>query len=71
MNSIVVVRVERWDGWIVMAWLVVQRQMMCVMPVYEPQTARIGADKQEFRDALETTMGMVELDVVLCIVGGL
>ena len=30
---------------------------------------RTGAEKQEFRDALERMMGMVELEVMLCIEG--
>ena len=64
-----VVRVERWAGWIVMAWVVVQRQMFCVMSVYGPQMGRTGAEKQESRDALVRMMGMVELDMMLCIAG--
>jgi len=63
-----VVRVERWDGWIVMAWVVIQRQTVCAMPEYGPQTGRTGAEKEEFRDTLERIMGMVEVDVMLCIV---
>ena len=64
-----VVRVERLEEQIVMAWVVIQRQMVCVMSVYGPQTRRTGVEKQEFRDALERMMGMVELDVMLCIEG--
>ena len=33
------------------------------------QTGRTGAKKQEFRDALERMMGMVELEMMLCIAG--
>ena len=39
------------------------------MSVYGLQTGRIGVEKQEFRDALERIMGMVELEVMLCIAG--
>ena len=42
---------------------------MCFMSVYGPQTGRTGAEKKEFRDTLERMMGMVELEVMLCIVG--
>ena len=43
--------------------------MVCVVSVYGPQTGRTGAEKREFRDALERMMGMVELKVMLCIDG--
>ena len=56
---------------IVVAWVVIQRQMVCVMSVDGPQTGRTGAEKQELRDALEWMMGIVELKVMLCIVGTL
>ena len=62
-----VVRVERWKGRIVMAWLMIRKQIMCVMSVYGPQTGRMEAEKEEFRDALERMMGLVELEVMLCI----
>ena len=42
---------------------------MCVMSVYGPQTGRMEAEKEEFRDALERMMGLVELVVMLCILG--
>ena len=64
-----VVSVERWKGRIVMAWLMIWKQMMCVMSVYGPQTGRMEAEKVEFRDALERMMGLVELEVLLCIAG--
>ena len=44
-----VVRVERWKGRIVMAWLMIRKQMICVMYVYGPQTRRLEAEKEEFR----------------------
>ena len=43
--------------------------MMCVMSVYGPQTGRMEAEKEEFRDALERMIGLVELEVMLCIAG--
>ena len=43
--------------------------MMCVMNVYGPKTRRMEAEKEEFRDALERMMGLVELDVMLLIAG--
>ena len=64
-----VVRVERWKGRIVMAWLIIRKQLMCVMSVYGPQTGRMEAEKEEFRDALERMIGLVELEVMLCIAG--
>ena len=64
-----VVRVERWKGRIVMAWLTIRKQMMCAMSVYGPQTGRMEAEKEEFRDVLERMMGWVELEVMLCTAG--
>ena len=64
-----VVRVERWKGRKVMAWLMIRKQMMCVMSVYGPQTRRTEAEKEEFRDALERMIGLVELELMLCIAG--
>ena len=46
-----VIRVERWKGRIIMAWVVILRQMAYVMSVYGPQMGSTGAEKQEFRDA--------------------
>ena len=57
-----VVRVEKWRGRIIMAWAILRKQLICVMYVYGPQTGRTEAEKQEFRDALETVIGMVELE---------
>ena len=62
-------RVERWKGRIVMAWLMIRKQLMCVMSVYGPQMGRMEAEKEEFRDALERMMGLLELEVMLCIAG--
>ena len=33
-----VVRVERWNGRIIMAWAMIRKQLVCVMSVYGPQT---------------------------------
>ena len=62
-----VVRVERWNGRIIMT--MIRKQLVCVMSVYGPQTGRTEAEKQEFRDALEMMRGMVELETLLCIAG--
>ena len=68
-TSKTVVSVERWKGRVVMAWLMIRKQMMCVMLVYGPHTGRTKAEKEEFRDALERMIGLVELEVMLCIAG--
>ena len=52
-----------------MAWAMIRKQLVCVMSVYGPQTGRTEAEKQEFRDALEMMIGMVELETLLCIAG--
>ena len=64
-----VVRVERWKRRIIMAWAMIRKQLVCVMSVYGPHTGRTEADKQEFIDALEMMIGMVELEILLCIAG--
>ena len=52
-----------------MAWDMIRKQLVCVMSEYGPQTGRTKAEKQEFRDALEMMIGMVELETLLCIAG--
>ena len=52
-----------------MACAMIRKQLVCVMSVYGPQTGRTEAEKQEFRDALEMMIGMVELETLLCIAG--
>ena len=64
-----VVRVERWKGRLVMAWLMIRKQIMCIMYVHGPQTGTMQAEKVEFRDALEKMIVLVELEVMLCIAG--
>ena len=50
-----VVKVERWKVRIVMVWLMIRKEIICVMYVYGPQTGRMEAEKEEFIDALERT----------------
>ena len=53
---------ELWHGW----WYRGKRFVLC----WNKGHKREGrAEKQEFRDALERMMGLVELDVMLCIAG--
>ena len=40
---------------------------MCVMLVYGPQMGRTGAEKQDFKDALQRMMGLDEMELMLCI----
>ena len=60
---------DRWKGRIVMAWLIIRKQMVCIMSVYGPQTGRTEAEQEELWDALKRMMGLVELEVMLCIAG--
>ena len=64
-----VVRVERWNGRAIAVWMIVQKQLMCVISVYGPQTGRTEAEKQDFRDAVEKMMGLVEVGTMLCVTG--
>ena len=64
-----VIRVERWEGRILMAWLMVRGQMVCIMSVYGPQTGRSKEDKEAFRDALERMIGLVGGKEMLCVAG--
>ena len=43
--------------------------MMCVMSAYGPETGRTEVEKEEFRDSLERMIGLMELEVMLCIAG--
>ena len=47
-----------------MAWALIRKQLVCVMSVYVSQTESTEAEKQEFRDALEIMIGMVELETI-------
>jgi len=64
-----VVRVERWEGRILLMWILIKNQLVAIMSVYGPQTGRGEADKLAFRDALETMMGRVEDGIMLCVAG--
>ena len=64
-----VVRVERWEGRIILMWVLLNNQLVGIMSVYGPQTGRPEADKIAFRDALERMMGRVEEGTMLCIAG--
>ena len=52
-----------------MAWTMIRKQLVCLMSAYGPQTGRTEAEKQEFRDAFEMMIGMIELEILLCIAG--
>ena len=64
-----VVRVERWNRKAIAVLMIVQKQLMCVISVYGPQTGRTEAEKQDFRDEVEKMMGLVEVGTMLCVVG--
>ena len=64
-----VVRVERWNGRAIAVWMIVQKQLMCVISVYGPQTGRTEAEKQDFRDEVGKMMGLVEVGTMLCVAG--
>ena len=61
--------VERWEGRILLMWILIKNQLVAIMSVYGPQTGRGEADKVAFRDALETMMGRVEDGIMLCVAG--
>ena len=52
-----------------MAWVMIRKQLVCVMSVYGPHTGRTEAEKQEFGDASEMMLGLVELETMLCTAG--
>ena len=62
-------RVEKWNGRAIAVWMIVQKQVMCVISVYEPQTERKEAEKQDFRDEVENMMGLVDVGTMLCVAG--
>ena len=41
-----VVRVERWKGRIIIAWVMKRKQLVCVISVYGQQAGRMKAEKQ-------------------------
>ena len=64
-----VVRVERWQGRIIAVWLMIRKQMVCVICVYAPQSGRAEAEKEAFREEVERLVGMSDGQVMLCVVG--
>ena len=60
-NKKTVARVGRWQGRIVMAWLMIRKHMIRIMSVYGPHTKRMESENEEFNDALERMLGLVEL----------
>ena len=59
-----VVRVERWQRRITVAWMMVKKQLVCIMFVYGPQTGRAESEKKTFREELERMIGLVEAHVM-------
>ena len=64
-----VVRVERWAGRIIFVWIIIQKQMFCIGSVYAPQTGRTAMEKKEFRERIESMVGMVDMETMVCITG--
>ena len=64
-----IIRVERWNGRILLVWMMVHNQMICVTSVYGPQSGRTVAEKQTFREALERMIGLVENECILISAG--
>ena len=46
-----------------------QKQLMCVVSAYGPQTGRTEAEKQDFRDEVEKMMGLAEVGTMLYVAG--
>ena len=64
-----VIRVERWDGRIMMVWMLTGGRKLCVMTVYAPQVGRNQREKREFREKVEDMLQLVEEDDILCMAG--
>ena len=60
---------ERWQGRIIDAWMMVKKQLVCIMSMYGPQTGRTETNKRAFREELEKMVGLVEAHVMVCIAG--
>ena len=58
-----VIKVERWGGRIIPVWILVGRQMICILSVYAPQTGRTQEDKDAFRSNLEEIILLPEKGV--------
>ena len=50
-------RVERWQGRIIVAWRMVKKQLVRIMSVYGPQTGRALTEKKTFKEVLERMVG--------------
>ena len=44
------VRDERWQGRIIVAWMVLKKQLVCIMSVYGPQTGRAKPSGKSLRE---------------------
>ena len=64
-----VVREERRQGRIIVAWMKRKKQLVCIMSVYGPQTGRAETEKTAFGEELERMVGLVEAHVMMCIAG--
>ena len=64
-----VVRVERWQGRIIVSWMMSKKQLVCITSMYEPQTGRAETEKRASREELERMVGLVEAHVIMCLAG--
>ena len=60
-------RVDIWRGRIIVAWMMLKKQLVCIISVYGPQTGRAETEKRAFREELERMVGFVEVHVMMCI----
>ena len=58
-----------WQGRIIVAWMMVKKQLVCIMSVYGPQVGRAETENRAFREELERMVGLVEEHVMMYIVG--
>ena len=68
-TEVEVVRVERWQGRIITAWMIIRQQMVYVICVYGPQTGRTVAEKEAFREEVERLAGLSDDQTMLCVAG--
>ncbi len=64
-----VVRVERSQGRIIAVWMMISKQMVCVICVYGPQTGRTEAEKEAFRGEVERLTSLSDGQTMLCVAG--
>ena len=62
-----VARVERWQRRIIVAWMMVKKQLVRIMSVYGPQTGKSGTEKNAFREELERMVCLEETHVMMWI----